>query len=513
MSGKKPPQDQQPIKQSDKAVLPEDTVRLKPILGVKPRVYLACLYGAVIILILFFVFLYPGISHPGSMVTVKSEPWGAAVLVDGVYREATPCEIFISRGHHQIELNLPGFLSKQTEKDIRGRLFASALFPLRTEIRETLETHDPAAAFIDSAAEYAAWTFTGEPSAAYQIPQSLSEGVYRLGPGASDPAVWKSMNDTIAASARFTVTRASLRDLIRAKSLMDNRGLSASPLSLLGSAGDMINFLGENPKAALWLASVLSGDAQSVLTASPWYAEAAGPSAKPEKPVSAPQTGNDIQVGPLRFRMIPGGLLSGNNFPAGTSVDAFFISDTVVSSAAWERFLEQQPRWKSENTGALIKDGLVNEGYLKPADSPGAPAEGVSGISWFAAKAFCEWLGASLPSQYASWELRLPTEAEWEYAAKTGAPQSAGIHSAGIYSEDSGRFWEWCEDPYVPLSFLSVSLAAAAGLGSSERSLRGGSWANPEGSVTNETRASLPPSFCSPFVSFRPVIAPKGNRP
>jgi formylglycine-generating enzyme required for sulfatase activity len=183
-------------------------------------------------------------------------------------------------------------------------------------------------------------------------------------------------------------------------------------------------------------------------------------------------------------------------------VDDFYISETVISAAAWERFLEQRPRWRKENAESLAAEGLVREEYLDIPGLPGAPAEGVSGISWHAAKAFCEWLTAALPpDQGAAFEVRLPTEAEWEYAA--GAPVSV----------DSGNFWEWCEDPFAPLGFLSAPVGAAAGLGSPERSVRGGAWVNFAGSVRNDTRASLPPSFCSPFVSFRPALAQKAGRP
>ena len=488
---------------SEKTVLPQDQVRLKPFLGMRPGLYLTLIYGVILLVILFFILLYPGISNPGCIAVVTSEPWGAAVLVDGVYKDATPCEVFVPRGKHEIILRLPGFLPQKIEKDITGKLFASAIFPLKTQISGKLESQDPAGAFINEAAEFAAWTFVGEPSVAYQVPLSLSEGAYRLGTYAEDPTVRKSMEDTIAASARFAVTRAGLRDLIRAKTLLDNQGLSPSPLSLLSSANGIIGFLSDNPGAALWLGELLSTEAQSTLTASSWFEKAAAP----EKGEVVPQPRlpeNFIQVGQLSFRLIPGGLpLLGDNFPPGTSVDSFYISQTVISEAAWLAFLEQVPKWKKENTEALIKEGLVKEEYLESV--PEAPGNGLTGISWHAALAFCQWLGSSMPPLYdttgTALELRLPTEAEWEYAAKAGAFDSA--------QSDSGLFWEWCLEPFVPLSFLSLPPSAVQF--SPERPLRGGAWINPKGSTGIETRASLPPSFSSPFVSFRPVIAPSAS--
>jgi hypothetical protein len=60
----------------DKSTLPEDVVRLKPFLGIKPGIYLAIIYSAILLVILFFVLLYSGISNPGAVFVVKTEPHG-----------------------------------------------------------------------------------------------------------------------------------------------------------------------------------------------------------------------------------------------------------------------------------------------------------------------------------------------------------------------------------------------------------------------------------------------------
>ena len=469
-------------------------------MNIRPGVYLACIYGAVIVVILFFILLRPGISNPGSVLTINSDPWGAAVLVDGIYAGVTPAGFFVPRGQRVIELRLPGFVPQTIEKNVGGRVFASLIFPRRVEIRVALEAPQPALAFIDEAAEFVGWTFAGEPTAARQIPLSLSEGAYRLGPAASDPAVREYMEDIVAAAARFAVTRSSLRDLIRAKTLLDNSGLSPSPLTLLASAQDMIAFLGANPAAALALGEVLTGDAQSALLASSWY-ERAQEAATAGMPGAELWVGGvSLQAGGLNFRQVNGGYLTGRNFPSGTTVNTFYISETLVTLVAWELFLAQHPQWGREYTAALVEEGLAREGHLVNVIIPGAPTQWVSAVSWYAAQAFCQWLTGFLPPQFAAWEVRLPTEAEWEHAARVGAL-------------NSGIFWEWGKDPFAPFSFISAPASALVALGSPERPVRGGSWVNAPGSVDIQTRGSLPPSFSSPFVSFRPIIALRGNQP
>jgi hypothetical protein len=498
----------------------EDKIRLKPLLGLRPGVYLCFIYGAVILGALFFLLFFPGISRPGSLVTVESEPWGAAVRLDGVYQGSAPCEFFASRGAHSLELVLPGFESRKIEVQIPGRLAFSLFFPRRLSFGERLspangktspggealqspfqsESGGALGIIAGAGADYAAWTFAGEPTDAYQIPLSLSEGFYRAGPYlAGDKEAREEANETLKAAARFALTRAALRDLIRAKALADNGGLSPSPLSLLHSAADALSWLEDQAarsgETAPWLAGLLPPNLADPLRASPWFAARAGNSpdslgGNGASPPGNPGDPGRIGLGGLYFREIPG-LRPGMN--PGETV---YIGETEVSVASYEAFLEDEPRWRRENREQLVEQGLVTGDYLEPGPGgTGDPSETAgfrTGISWYAASAFCAWLNRQLPPGWEEARVRLPGEAEWTaYVRETGG---------------EARFWEWRQDPYAHLAFLSASPAAIGRISSPERVLQGGFRIGSLRQRGEETRASLPPEACSPFVSFRPLI-------
>jgi formylglycine-generating enzyme required for sulfatase activity len=485
-----------PAQTGTEEVLPEDRVRLSPILGVRPGIYLAGIYSLVILGILFFALIYPGLSKPGSIAVLRSEPAGAAARVDGVYRGTTPCEVFVPQGKRVFEFVLPGFTPLTVEAEIPGRVFASAFVPHRQLVRGTLEAADPLEPLVLGAAEFAEWSLAGEPTATYQIPLSLSEGAYRAGPAAADPAVREAMDGVLEAALRFTVTRASLRDFLRAKFLVDNGGLSPSPASALASVRDLIDCLAETPSAAAALAEYLPTEAASALKGSGWYAKALPAVIAPDLETASSR---NIEIGGISFRETTGGgFVTGGAFPRRVSLGDFYLAAETVPPSSWEAFLAANPRWDLQHAAVLREQGLVTEDYLVPF-SNGPPDAGISSVSWYAAEAYCEWLTAFLPPALSSYEVRLPTEAEWEYAMR--------LH--GEIRNPVGSLWEWCKDLYAPLDILPAPEEVAARVGSPERSLRGGSWINQAGSVNITTRASLPPRFCSPFVSFRPVIALK----
>ena len=488
----------------------EDQVRLKPILGLRPGIYLAVIYSVILLVILFFILVYPGLLRPGSLVVLKTEPAGAALRVDGVYRGTAPDTVFVSRGKHTLELVLPGFTTEWLEREIPGRLLFSALFPRRYPLEVTLTAPDPAAAFIAAAKDYAAWTFGGEPTAAWQIPLSLSEGAYRVAFRSREP------EELLKAASRFAVTGAALRDLLRAKTIADNGGLPPSPLSLARSAADIIGFLSENPGSAVWLAQTLPAESTNLITASSWYQAqlAAFAEVTAEESLAPPPLDLSsfpparLRVGGLSFTGLAAGtLVQGEPFPHAVSIEGFMISDTEVPSSLFAEFLEDNPRWRADQREALAAEELVSGDYLvDDGNALAGPETGVTGVSWYAARAFCAWLRERLPPSMNGYEVRLPAETEWEYAAKSTKRWAAAGAETEIKNMEDGA-WEWCLDPYAPLAFINAAPEGIAAIDSPERAVRGGSPFNPAGSVTGETRASLPPAFCSPFVSFRAVIA------
>ena len=461
----------------------DDLVKLNPVMGIRPGVYLTALYSVILLLALFFLLVFPGLKKPGAVLVFATEPDGAAIRVDDVYMGVSSEKIFVPKGPHTIEAVIPGFQSGRADMEIPARVFGSLFFPLRVNVNFTLKAADPAGAFVPAAADFAAWSFGGEPTAAWQIPMSLSEGAYRAGP-ANDPQT----AEILAAASRFAVTRAALRDLLRAKILLDNGGLSPSPAGMANSVSDILVFLSENPGSADWLSSLLPAESAAIVRASNWYKNEL---ADIQPPPAAPASGSAarrLDLAGLVFTNIPAGILNNgsyagpyNSFPRNTRIDSFMISENPVSKAVFEAFLNENPSWRD--------DIETQNGVFSPEITGRSET---AGVSWFAAEAFCLWLTKRLPPSMADMEARLPTEAEWEYAAGTG------IRSM------QNTAWEWCADPFAPLLFISAPPKAVQITGSPERSLR-------SRGLGRESRASLPPEFSSPFQTFRPVIAAKSS--
>ena len=107
----------------------------------------------------------------------------------------------------------------------------------------------------------------------------------------------------------------------------------------------------------------------------------------------------------------------GKNDAKEIAVASFQLDVHPVTNAEFLEFVRANPQWQRSRVKRLFAD----DGYLRhwPGDldfgGPEAAQRPVTFVSWFAAKAFAAWKGG-----------RLPTTAEWEFAAGAGFDSADG---------------------------------------------------------------------------------------
>lgn len=192
---------------------------------------------------------------------------------------------------------------------------------------------------------------------------------------------------------------------------------------------------------------------------------------------------------------------------------AFRIAQTPVTNAFYGAYV----------AAAGVAPPLSWRGPQPPADRADHP---VVDVSWEEAVAFCAWLSRETSGA----TYRLPTEAEWERAARWTdgrtfpwgdeyTPQRANTRDGGPGSTTpvgaypqgaspdgvldlAGNVWEWTGslDAHYP---YRADDGREAGRAAGRRILRGGCYANPHGFARGACRFRLVPHMRNAFIGFR----------
>ena len=169
-------------------------------------------------------------------------------------------------------------------------------------------------------------------------------------------------------------------------------------------------------------------------------------------------------------------------------------------------------------------------------------------VSWHEAIAYCEWLGAQLKTAKAfdgtelaglirsgGWRISLPSELEWEKAARGGLRDAVfswgddsdaeqanyeatvgDTSTVGCYPPNGyglfdmiGNVWEWTQSLYAPYPYQSNDGRENLDAGDDvDRVLRGGSWILRRGVARCAFRYGNHPHARANHVGFRVVLRP-----
>jgi len=197
------------------------------------------------------------------------------------------------------------------------------------------------------------------------------------------------------------------------------------------------------------------------------------------------------------------------------NLDAYWIDQTEVTNKMYAKCVAEN-KCRHPNTKSRTRPN-----YYGNPEFDNYP---VLGVSWDSAKNYCSWAGR-----------RLPTEAEWEKAARgTDArtyPWGEGIDctkanyqascvgdTSAVGSYKSGRspygaydmagnVWEWVSSLYKPYPYDAND--GRENLNSSgDRVLRGGSWVNLDINLRSALRAFGDPTYSDISVGFRCARSP-----
>ncbi len=201
-----------------------------------------------------------------------------------------------------------------------------------------------------------------------------------------------------------------------------------------------------------------------------------------------------------------------------------YVAKFPVTQQQWQAVMGKNPAYFQ--TG-LVKEkgGIFKQEKRLAADTKEHPVECVS---WDDCQGYLNRVHDRLDLEFGK-AIRLPSEAEWEYACRAGTTDSryGNLDTIGWFDGNSGSMthpvdqkrpnawglhdmignvWEWCEDTWHGGYKNAPSDGSAWTGGDTARVVRGGSWDVFPRSCRSSSRCWIEPDCCLNGVGFRVVV-------
>ncbi|MBI4489949.1 MAG: formylglycine-generating enzyme family protein [Deltaproteobacteria bacterium] len=211
-------------------------------------------------------------------------------------------------------------------------------------------------------------------------------------------------------------------------------------------------------------------------------------------------------------------------------VDQFYIDMYEVTNAQFKQFVDATgynppvPPWFqvwNEESGEYGGKGIPPKKWVNPVGPKSEPNHPVVRVTWQDAEAYCKWAGKKLPTE-AEWEKaargtdgrRYPWGDHWEASranskeTKLGNVLPVGSYPSGLspygIHDMAGNVWEWVADWYDETYYQRANDKNPKGPDSGQvRVLRGGSWVSPSMHLRSSFRLPHSPANRSASIGFR----------
>jgi len=267
---------------------------------------------------------------------------------------------------------------------------------------------------------------------------------------------------------------------------------------------------------AVACALVMLGSAGAAQKPAPAPTPGQPPAASPPLQLDAQTTMEFVPIAPGRFSMgSKGGAADEKPVHEVTISRGFDMGRTEVTEAQWTAVMGSNPwRYQSARAKPIDRTTFTSPGGTHPEAQ----------LSWEDVQRFT----ATLNARRDGYTYRLPTEAEWEYAARAGTTgdYAGNLWMMGRYRENSGdgedhavgtkrpngwglydmhgNVWEWVSDWYAAVYPSSSAVTDPTGPSSGKyRVFRGGSWATTFGECRSASRSYGGPGGRDAAVGFR----------